>query len=128
MKLRIYGELYPYIILLIIIGSLYFSQVNWEKYLIWKDFIDHIILLIFLVFMCMNSKKWNFYSQRILYSLFIIHFLNTYTILFGMPFDIYFNKYFLILIVTIYVTVVSISIKIIYKLYTLWKNGKIKFY
>lgn len=127
---KITGESIVYIVLIILIGCFYFASNNWELYEFWKELIDNTILLFLLIIILISSYKnnWNFYSQRILYSFIFINILNIYTTLFGMPITEYFRWYFIPLIVMMYVMTFSIVWKIIYTLYKLWENGKIKFF
>jgi len=127
-KLERLGELFIYIILFILILSFNFAKYNWELFLFWQPIIDDIILLVFLIFMVINSSNWNWISKRLLYGLIFILLLNTYGKLFGMNSGIYLNCYIIPVISLVLSLFISYTFKIIYKLYILWKDGKIKFY
>lgn len=122
------GELFIYIIVLIIIGSLHFCNTNYELFLFWKEIIDNLIYLILFIIIALNSSKWHPFSKRLLWSLIFILLLNSYARLFGMPILDYLNWYTLPLLITSSIMVISTSCELIYKLYILWKNGKIKFF
>lgn len=125
---KISGELCIYPIILIIVGSYYLCIKNYDLFLFWKELIDNAILLILLIFMLLNSSKWHMYSKRLLWSLIFILLVNSYTRLFGMPLLDYLEWYFLPLIITTNIMVITIVCEITYKLYILWKNGKIKLF
>lgn len=127
-KIEILKEGCPYIILAIIIASFKFAYIDFNLYKFWQPIIDDLILLVFLFFIFLNSKNWNWFSKRILYSLIFILFLNTYTKLFGLPTEIYSHWYLIPLLSVTYSLTISITIETTYKLYKLWKDGKIKFY
>lgn len=127
-KIRVTGELYIYLVLLIILTACKFCNINYDLYTFWQPIIDDIILLILLLCILSHSSHWYWFSKRILYSLIFMLFINMYTKLFGMSVIEYTEWYFMPLIVMIYVGTLSTIIEIINKLYTLWRDGKIKFF
>lgn len=122
------GESIIYIIFTILIFSFKFSNEQLELYLFWQYIIDNFILLLLLLIILFNSDTWNWFSKRILYSLFFILILNSYGKLFGMDSYIYCHWYILPLLSLGYSLTLSTIFKITYRLYKLWKDGKIKFY
>lgn len=122
------SEVEPYLIFTILIICAKLAPQNWEVFEIWQPIIDNVILLIFLLFMINRSQKWLWLSKRLVYTLVFTLLLNTYVKLFGMDSNIYFKWYIVPLISFIYTTSISSIIEIVYKLYILWKDGKIKFY
>jgi len=127
-KLQVLGELFVYILLFILICSFNFANYNWELYSFWQPIIDDFILLILLIFMVINSSNWNWISKRILYGLIFVLLLNTYGKLFGLDSMIYSRCYIIPIISIVFSLFISYTLKLIYKLYILWKNGKINFY
>ena len=123
-------EVEPHIIFIILLFCFKFMKINIELFYFWQPIIDNFILLIFLVFMLFRSikLKWSWFSNRIIYSLIFIILLNSYTTLFGMDSKIYINWYIIPLLSLAYVVSTTTILEITYKLYKLWKNGKIKFY
>lgn len=128
MNLKILSQFSIYIVLLICVLSYKFAVTDWLSYKFWQPLIDDLILLIFLGFTYIHSKKWHWFSKRILYTLTFTFFLNTYAKLFGMDPILYLQWYYIPLLIMIYSLSISSIIEITYKLYTLWKNGKIKFF
>jgi len=126
--MKVFKESCIYIILIIIIFSMKFAVIDWESYVKWREIIDNTILLILLIFMLINSKDWNWFSKRILYSLLFMLLLNTYVTLFGMNLNSYLHWYIIPLLSLVYTMTITSIIKILLKLYSLWKDGKIKLY
>lgn len=122
------SEVEPYLIFIILIFCYKLAPLNWEIYTFWQPIIDNLILLIFLLFMAVRSNNWLWLSKRIVYCLIFIIVLNTYSKLFGMDIRLYLKWYFTPLISLVYSISITSIIEISYKLYILWKNGKIKFY
>lgn len=122
------SEVEPYLIFIILLVCAKLAPLNWEVYKIWQPIIDNVILLIFLIFMISRSSKWLWLSKRLNYTLIFILLLNTYVQLFGMEINLYIKWYIVPLISFVYTVTITSIIEISYKLYILWKNGKIKFY
>lgn len=122
------SEVEPYLIFIILIACYKLAPLNWELYFFWQPIIDNVILLIFLIFMLFRSYSWSWLSKRLVYSLIFILLLNSYTKLFTMEVNLYFKWYIVPLMSLAYAISISSVIEIGYKLYTLWKDGKIKFH
>jgi hypothetical protein len=122
------SEVEPYLIFAIIIACFKVAITNWELYNFWQPIIDNFILLVFLIFMALRSSRWGWLSKRITYCLIFIIILNTYTKLFGMEPILYLIWYSIPLVSLAYSISITSIIEISYKLYILWRNGKIKFY
>lgn len=124
------SEVEPYLIYTILFTSVIFGDLNWKLFEFWQPIIDNVILLIFLIFMLVRSynNKWGWFSNRICLTLIFLLLLNTYSKLFGLDYIYYKNLYLIPLISLVFtITITSIS-ETFYKLYLLWKNGKIKLY
>jgi len=127
-KLIKVGEGIIYIIFIILLLTFKLGNEQLDLYLFWQYIIDNFILLLLLLIILFNSDNWNWFSKRILYSLFFILILNTYSKLFGMDSYIYCHWYIIPLLSLGYSITLSAIFKITYKLYKLWNDGKIKFY
>lgn len=124
-KIKILKKISPYIIFGIVLFSFKFAKNNFELYSFWQPIIDDSITLVFLLFMLLSSIKWDWFTQRIVYALLFLLLLNTYTKLFGMDVVTYLNWYIIPLLSVVYTMTITSSFEISYKLYKLWKNGKI---
>lgn len=122
------SEVEPYLIFIILLACAKLAPMNWKLFEFWQPIIDNAILLIFLIFMLFRSFNWSWFSKRITYVLIFILLLNTYSKLFGMDSKLYYNWYILPTLSLLYTITITSVPEIIYKLYLLWKNGKIKFY
>lgn len=113
------------IIFCILLFSYKLIKFDYEFYFKIQPIIDNSILLMLLIFMLLNSKNWLWISKRILYSILLILFLNTYAQLFGLDLETYFRWYYIpILSLVCTITLLSVA-EIGYKLYILckkWKN------
>lgn len=122
------SEVEPYLIFIILMICAKLAPLNWELYKFWQPMIDNGILLIFLIFMLIRSVNWRWLSKRIVYGLIFMLCINTYSQLFGMSLNLYVNWYVIPVLSITYTITITSTIEIIYKLYLLWKDGKIKFY
>lgn len=124
------SEVEPYLIYTILFISIIVAQLNWKLFEFWQPIIDNVILLIFLTFMLIRSyvNKWHWFSKRISFTLIFLLLLNTYVKLFGMDMIYYKNLYFIPLVSLVFTITITSIAETFYKLYLLWKDGKIKLY